>query len=354
MKIKLNNLIVLALALVIVASQSYLFSAFEAHVVNVTAKICRHSETRTIGFWKNHPRVYENLIPLTLGGVLIHEQWQVDEIFFHARSKDMIDMLRAQLLAMRFNIAYFGIGDYVPKSEGRPLSEIVAEADLLLINGGKRKDLESMKDVLDGLNNMHNLRFCSAAPLEEPEEPLLLADISEDKGNNKGGKKKEEPILILEPEETQSTTTEETSTTTEETATSTESTTTDEVATTTEETSTSTEQVATSTPTTTPEIGETSTSTESTSTEEMTNATSTESTTTEEIATTTQETSTSTESTSTEETSTSTEDVSTSSPVIIENNSTSTEATTTQETLPPSIPEETSTSTEATTTEETG
>ena len=55
------------LILAFLSAQVYLVSAFEAHVVNVTARICDSSETRTMGFWKNHYNAYKNCLPQWLG-----------------------------------------------------------------------------------------------------------------------------------------------------------------------------------------------------------------------------------------------------------------------------------------------
>ena len=147
---------------IIFVSQSYLLSAFEAHIINVTAKICTYSETRTMGYWKNHPEVRFPHLSLYLGDELIDTQEKVDEIFDNANAKEMVDMLKGQLLAMKFNIAHFGIGGYFVESEGKTLSQIVDEADDLLRQEPlpERAVLEAMKTLLDDLNNLHQIRYC--------------------------------------------------------------------------------------------------------------------------------------------------------------------------------------------------
>lgn len=152
----------------IITSQVLLFSAFEAHIINVTAHICNYSETRTIGFWKTHPEIYvANCLPTSLGSQPITTEEEADEIFQNANAQDMADQLRAQLLAMKFNICYFAIGEYEPEP-GRSLNDIVAEAEVLLqltqIPGLEptREELEAMKNLLNDINNLHQIRACSA------------------------------------------------------------------------------------------------------------------------------------------------------------------------------------------------
>lgn len=157
------------LFLVIIIGQSLLVQAFEAHVINVTARICRSSETRTPGYWKNHSEVYAQYLPTYLGGceedIMIDTVTAADNIFVNANAKDMRRKLEFHLLAMKFNIAHYGVGDYqyYVESYGTHLTinEIVTWADNLLRDcQAKRKDLEEVKDILDYLNNLHQLRFC--------------------------------------------------------------------------------------------------------------------------------------------------------------------------------------------------
>ena len=152
----------------IAVSQVVLFSAFEAHVINVTARICNYVETRTMGFWKTHPNVIEEakLYPQFLGGcpdVWFYGFPAVFEVFKNADADIMVDMLKGQLLAMKFNVAYFpGTGDF--EYEGETINQIIEDADAMLRMcppPPPREDLEAMKNLLDLLNNMHQLIFCS-------------------------------------------------------------------------------------------------------------------------------------------------------------------------------------------------
>jgi len=151
------------------------FSAFEAHVINVTARICSFVETRTIGFWKTHPDVYALLLPQYLGcypedGCYPDDEWingvpVVDDIFKKANADVMADMLRAQLLAMKFNVAYFpGTGNF--EYDGTTISEIIDRGDAMLKldltpeTDELREALEEIKDLLQYLNNEHQLTHC--------------------------------------------------------------------------------------------------------------------------------------------------------------------------------------------------
>lgn len=167
------------LAFFVVASQSLLFAGFEAHIVNVTARICNYSETRTMGYWKNHPNVYLPLLPQYLGAPAgdetIDTQQKVNQVYLDY-NLSMRNKLRGQLLAMKFNIANFGIGEYFVEDEGKTLNEIVADADNLLRDLNMPDSvLEEMKDLLDTLNNLHQIRFCASQPAGL--EPPAIVDV---------------------------------------------------------------------------------------------------------------------------------------------------------------------------------
>lgn len=150
------------LIFVLVIGQVILVSGYEAHIVSVTAHICNYSEIRSMGFWKNHPEIYINYLPQTLGEELIDAPEKADAIFRNANAFDMANALMAQLLAMKFNVAYAGAGEYLAGGQERTLDEIVSYADLLLIGPGfGRDDLEAIKDLLDNLNNLEKIEVCS-------------------------------------------------------------------------------------------------------------------------------------------------------------------------------------------------
>ncbi|MFC1629656.1 hypothetical protein ACFL11_00280 [Patescibacteria group bacterium] len=167
---------VIVISLIVI--QSALFAGFEAYVVNVTAHICNYSETRTIGFWKNHSLVYENYLPQDLGNEIIDTVEAADEVFKNAKAEEMRSQLKAQLLAMKFNIVNFGIGEYFVESEGKTLEIIAAEGDYLLKQDPEptRDVLENLKDILDNLNNLHQIKYCSEINnlvVQEQEELVI-------------------------------------------------------------------------------------------------------------------------------------------------------------------------------------
>lgn len=183
------------LVFILLSAQVYLVSAFEAHVVNVTARICDHSETRTMGFWKNHYNAYKNcLFPgyfLYLGDypddLNIESKEQVKEIFDNANADIMRDMLKGQLLAMKFNICYFGIDTHEGEDfGGMKLNVLVEEADNLLRNSGStREQQEFIKDLLDYANNLHQIRYCSTVP--SWYDPLFAEKKDKEEKNGKAG-----------------------------------------------------------------------------------------------------------------------------------------------------------------------
>jgi len=159
----------LSLALVLISTQGHVLSAFETYIINVTARICRWSETRSMGYWKNHSSIYEAYLPQTLGNEVIETVEDASEVFNNAHGESMKNKLKAQLLAMKFNIAHFDIGGYIiegysiEKYNGKTIYEIVAQADLLLQQDPvpPKEVLEEIKDLLDYLNNLHQLRYCN-------------------------------------------------------------------------------------------------------------------------------------------------------------------------------------------------
>ena len=120
---------------------------------------CYYSEIHTIGYWKNHEEVYIPHLPVSLGGEEIATQEQVEEIFKNASADIMKDMLKAQLLAMKFNVIHFGVGGFV--YEGKSINQIVSEADVLLQDSSAtRQELEQMKNLLNHLNNLGQVLIC--------------------------------------------------------------------------------------------------------------------------------------------------------------------------------------------------
>jgi len=152
----------------VIGCQVVLFSAFEAHVINVTARICVYVETRTIGFWKNHYDVIidNGYFPLEMGHcpppgatttIAIPE---AQTIFENANADDMVDMLRAQLLGMKLNILHFpGTGSF--EYNGTTIQDVVDMGDAVLQDcDSTREEMEYVKNLLAHLNEQHQLTHC--------------------------------------------------------------------------------------------------------------------------------------------------------------------------------------------------
>ena len=203
-------IILILISIFLVAGQSYLFSAYEAHVINVTARICKYSETRTIGFWKNHQEVYIPYIPTFLGDSDILTPEAADQVFQDADAVDMSDMLRAQLLAMKFNIFHYAVGEYFVIGWGT-IDELVAMGDDALTPPyANREEMEEIKNALDWTNNRHRLTHCldidpgTEAPvfaIQGAPEPLQLSVESEGQAEIAGVMMMEEPAVEEPPVE---------------------------------------------------------------------------------------------------------------------------------------------------------
>ena len=158
------------------------FNDTEEIINNIAAKVCRDVEIRSMGYWKNHASVYLPHLPQYLGATgtdeLIDTQQKAEQVF-DDYNLSMRNKLRGQLLAMKFNIAHLGIGDYFVESEGKTLNQIVEDADNLLRQAPQppKGVLEAMKDLLDGLNNLHQIRACSLTPPPIIEPELTLPNI---------------------------------------------------------------------------------------------------------------------------------------------------------------------------------
>lgn len=143
------------------------FGDMEKIESSYTLPVCCQSETRTIGYWKNHSSAYLPHLPQFLGDYptdqMVADEQNINDIF-DASDSSMRNKLKKQLLAMKFNIAHFGIGGYINSADnGKTLNELVAEADNLLRQNPEPSNsvLEDMKDLLDDINNLHEINFCS-------------------------------------------------------------------------------------------------------------------------------------------------------------------------------------------------
>lgn len=109
-------------------------TAFEAHVVNVTATIerrpCDVFEIRSLGYWKTHSENW--ILPQNLGNDLVMTNADADAVF-NAPNNVMRNKLKKQLLALKFDIAFFEAGNgLVPGDPSMTLAQLMAEADSAL------------------------------------------------------------------------------------------------------------------------------------------------------------------------------------------------------------------------------
>ncbi|MDD5433730.1 MAG: TasA family protein, partial [Candidatus Pacebacteria bacterium] len=152
---------------------------------NVGSKTCYSSETRSKGYWKTHPNVYFPHLPQTLGCSIVDgldclfgnetvgTQAKLLQILDTDYSLSMRNKLRGQLLAMKLNVAHFGVGDYFVAATSQTINEIIVEADdLLRQNPAPNNDaLEAMKTLLESLVDLH-IQVCSINGAPALEVPL--------------------------------------------------------------------------------------------------------------------------------------------------------------------------------------
>jgi hypothetical protein len=170
---------VLSAILLILASLPLIF-AFEAHVINVTATIenpeCKKFEIRSRGYWKTHEEDW--ILPQTVGPEYVETEEEAEEVF---DSHDtMAEKLARELLALKFNIAHFGLGSALvpgdPPDGGITIDELAWEADQLLAHEAEDPDsvsddeLEEMKDRVEKVNNAKKVSTCKPPPDECKED----------------------------------------------------------------------------------------------------------------------------------------------------------------------------------------
>jgi len=158
------------------------FNDTEEDISNIASKICQDTETRSKGYWKNHSEVFIPYLSQMLGDESVDTVLEAVQILnYNNDSSSMRNKLKGQLLAMKFNIAHFSVGEYFVVSAGKTINQIVAEADDLLSQVPEPSEgiLEAMKDLLDDLNQDLQIRICSLIPLLTFgfESQLILNDI---------------------------------------------------------------------------------------------------------------------------------------------------------------------------------
>jgi len=120
--------------------------------------------SRTLGFYKNHPCVVDEVLPITIAG---EEVTTADWVEIIKDRDTHSSRLRSQLLVTMLNAAVFGIGDctleYLGLEGNQTVDDIIAQAEALLADPNATKgELSAMQDLLDRINNSND-----DAPLPE-------------------------------------------------------------------------------------------------------------------------------------------------------------------------------------------
>ncbi|MDD5031792.1 MAG: lamin tail domain-containing protein [Patescibacteria group bacterium] len=143
------------------------FFDFEEADGDVQAPYCKDYEIKSMGYWKTHPEIYLTHLPQSLGASstddVIDTKVKVN-LIFTADSSIARNNLKKQLLAMKFNIAHFLIGEHFVESEEETLNEIASTTDELLRQDTANSVLEERKNLLEGINNSAWVKICSCLP----------------------------------------------------------------------------------------------------------------------------------------------------------------------------------------------
>ncbi len=151
------------LLFLIIPSLAVLLSAFEAHVVNVTATIerrpCETFTIKSLGFWKIHSKLW--ILPQTLGSTTIGTPSDAVAVF-NSNNSIMANKLRKQLLALKFNIAYYSLGNALVPNESSTIAQLILEADAFLtqVPEASEAQLEAMRDRIEATNNAGTVSTC--------------------------------------------------------------------------------------------------------------------------------------------------------------------------------------------------
>ena len=130
--------------------------------------------SRTIGFYKNHQCVVEQVLPITIAGEEITDAERAIEII--EDRDDHWSRLRSQLMATKLNVAVFGIGncslEQLGLEGGETVNDIIAQAEDLLANPDATNDqLSDMQDLLELINSSN-----TDTPLPEEIEEACPTD----------------------------------------------------------------------------------------------------------------------------------------------------------------------------------
>lgn len=144
-------------------------TAFEAHVVNVTATIerrpCVELSIRSKGFWREHPERW--ILPQTLGSMIIATPEDAEAVFSAPNTE--LNKLKKQMLALAFNISAYGLENALVPGENTTVGGLMADANDLLSEDPPAAPsiLEAMKNRIEKVNTAGSLSTC---PKECPKE----------------------------------------------------------------------------------------------------------------------------------------------------------------------------------------
>ena len=126
----------------------------------LSAGACVEKEVRSKGYWTTHEENW--IFPQTLGNITIENENDASFIF-DLPDDSQENKLKKQLLALKFNIAYFGVGGAVVPGESITISELAAEADALLSEDPLPADdvLEEMKNRVEAVNVAEAVEVCA-------------------------------------------------------------------------------------------------------------------------------------------------------------------------------------------------
>lgn len=151
-------------ASLLLVSNLPLLNAFESHIIEVTANICGNTETNMVGNWVENAEIYRMLIPQEIGDDAIDTPEKADALLNLANDANPRNQLKSQLLSLKFNIAYFEIGEYSGKNMQEDFNEIALEADKLLRMDPPPlfTELETMKINIQEANSSIRSGMCAS------------------------------------------------------------------------------------------------------------------------------------------------------------------------------------------------
>ncbi len=175
-------------------------TAFEAHVVNVTATIerkpCEEFEIRSMGYWKNHSE--NRIFPQTVGDTTVTNDAEADAVF-DLPNDVMANKLKKQLLALKFDIAYFGSGDAIlGGGDSTTLSELASLADAALLADPQVNDtLTFYHNLIEEIVTSEIISTCDLF-FEGEEFQSFGASVSDAVLSDDGGSETEDSEELIE------------------------------------------------------------------------------------------------------------------------------------------------------------